>query len=140
MAASELLQSDLTARAEFVGTDDGLSTDERAQIDAGEVLSASCAQGRVRDVTRRSSTIRMGFSRVKSPNVGRAERRTRRGLARVSLSQETTIRVPVERRRASERLPAQLGTLIPQSDAQGGASPPVERNLTVVHCQPLHGW
>ena len=58
MYPGELLETDLTDRAEFVGTDDGLSTDERAEINAREVLSASRTQTRVREVARRGSTVR----------------------------------------------------------------------------------
>jgi hypothetical protein len=58
MDPGELLEPDLTGRAEFVGTDDGLSTDERAEIHAREVLSASRTQTRVREVARRVSTVR----------------------------------------------------------------------------------
>ena len=58
MNPGELLETDLTDRAEFVGTDDGLSTDERAEIHAREVLSASRTQTRVREVACRVSTVR----------------------------------------------------------------------------------
>ena len=58
MNPSELLEPDLTGRAKFVGTDDSLSTDERAEIHACEVLSASRTQTRVREVARRVSTVR----------------------------------------------------------------------------------
>jgi hypothetical protein len=58
MYPGELLETDLTGRAEFVGTDDRLSTDERAEIHAREMLSASRTQTRVREVARRVSTVR----------------------------------------------------------------------------------
>ena len=53
MYPRELLEPDLTGRAEFVGTDDRLSTDERAEIHAREMLSASRTQTRVREVACR---------------------------------------------------------------------------------------
>jgi hypothetical protein len=50
MAPGELLEPDPTVQAKLVGTDARLPTDERAEIDTREVLSASWAQRRVRDV------------------------------------------------------------------------------------------
>lgn len=76
MATGELLQSDLTGRAKFVGANDRLPTDERAEIDTREVLSASWTQRRVRDV---ASRIHDGTEPVvgrQSPNLGTAERWT----------------------------------------------------------------
>jgi hypothetical protein len=81
MATGELLQSDLTVRAKFVGANDRLPTDERAEIDTREVLSASWTQRRVRDV---ASRMRDGTEPVvarQSPNLGTAERWTHSGLA-----------------------------------------------------------
>lgn len=54
MAPGELLEADLTRRAKFVGTNDRLPTDERAEIDARELLGASRAKRRVRYVARRT--------------------------------------------------------------------------------------
>jgi hypothetical protein len=48
MTTGELLQSDLTGRAKFVGANDRLPTDERADIDTRELLSASWTHRRVR--------------------------------------------------------------------------------------------
>ena len=53
MAPGELLESDLAAETEFIGTNGRLPPDERAQIDPREMLSASWAQGRMRDVAHR---------------------------------------------------------------------------------------
>jgi hypothetical protein len=44
MAPGELLEPDLTDPAEFVGTYDRLSADERAEIQTREVLCASWAE------------------------------------------------------------------------------------------------
>ena len=54
MAPGELLEADLTRWANFVGTNDRLPTDERAEIDARELLGASWAKRRVRYVARRT--------------------------------------------------------------------------------------
>jgi hypothetical protein len=54
MALSELLEADLARWAECVGTNDRLPTDERAEIDARELLGASRAERRVKDVARRT--------------------------------------------------------------------------------------
>lgn len=54
MAPGELLESDLAAETEFIGTNGRLPADERAQIDPREVLSASWTQGRMRDVAHRT--------------------------------------------------------------------------------------
>src|SRR4029453_6477430 len=54
MALGELLKADLTRWAECVGTNDRLPTDKRAEIDARELLGASRAERRVRDVARRT--------------------------------------------------------------------------------------
>lgn len=54
MALGELLEADLARRAECVGTNDRLPTDERAEIQTRELLGASCAKRRVRDVARRT--------------------------------------------------------------------------------------
>lgn len=67
MATGELLQSDLTGRAEFVGANDRLPTDERAEIDTREVLSTSWTHRRVRDVASRRTTVRSRLSRVNRP-------------------------------------------------------------------------
>lgn len=54
MALGELLKADLACRAERVGTNDRLPTDERAEIQTRELLGASWAQRRVSDVARRT--------------------------------------------------------------------------------------
>ena len=76
MATGELLQSDLTGRAEFVGANDRLPTDERAEIDTREVLSASWTHRRVRDVARRMHDGTEPLVARQSPNLGTAERWT----------------------------------------------------------------
>jgi hypothetical protein len=76
VAMGELLQSDLTVRAEFVGANDRLPTDERAEIDTGEVLSASWTQRRVRDVASRMHDGTEPVVARQSPNLGTAERWT----------------------------------------------------------------
>jgi hypothetical protein len=50
MALGELLEADLARWAKCVGTNDRLPTDERAEIDARELLGASWAKRRVKDV------------------------------------------------------------------------------------------
>src|SRR4030095_4271463 len=54
MALGELLEADLARGAECVGTNDRLPTDERAEIDARELLGASRAKRRVQDEARRT--------------------------------------------------------------------------------------
>src|SRR6266540_7423722 len=54
MDLGELLEADLTRWAKCVGTNDRLPTDERAEIDARELLGASWAKRRVKDVARRT--------------------------------------------------------------------------------------
>src|SRR5215216_5169741 len=54
MALGELLEADLARWAKRVGTNDRLPTDERAEIDARELLGASWAKRRVRDVAGRT--------------------------------------------------------------------------------------
>jgi hypothetical protein len=76
MATGELLQSDLTGRAKFVGANDRLPTDERAEIDTREVLSASWTQRRVRDVASRIHDATEPVVARQSPNLGTAERWT----------------------------------------------------------------
>jgi hypothetical protein len=91
MSPRELLQSDLTGRAEFVGTDDPLSTDERAEIHAREVLSASRTQTRVGDVARRMRDGTKPIVASQSPDLATAERSTRahRGQVRDASGRET---------------------------------------------------
>jgi hypothetical protein len=76
MATGELLQSDLTVRAKFVGANDRLPTDERAEIDTREMLSASWTQRRVRDVASRMHDGTEPVVSRQSPNLGTAERWT----------------------------------------------------------------
>ena len=76
MATGELLQSDLTGRAKFVGANDRLPTDERAEIDTREVLSASWTHRRVRDVASRMHDGTEPVLARQSPNLGTAERWT----------------------------------------------------------------
>jgi hypothetical protein len=73
MATGELLQSHLTGRAKFVGANDGLPTDERSEIDAREMLSASWTHRRVRDVARRRHDSTEALIARQSPNLGTAE-------------------------------------------------------------------
>jgi hypothetical protein len=54
MAPGERLEADLTRGAKLVGTNDRVPTDERAEIDARELLGASLAKRRVKDVARRT--------------------------------------------------------------------------------------
>ena len=54
MALGELLEADLARWAECVGTNDRLPADERAEIDTRELLGASWAKRRVKDVARRT--------------------------------------------------------------------------------------
>jgi hypothetical protein len=76
MTTGELLQSDLTGRAKFVGANDRLPTDERAEIDTREVLSASWTHRRVRDVGSRMHDGTEPLIARQSPNLGTAERWT----------------------------------------------------------------
>ena len=76
MNPGELLEPDLTGRAKFVGADDRLSTDERAEIDTREVLRASRTQTRVRDVARRRLDGTKAPVASQSPNLATAERST----------------------------------------------------------------
>jgi hypothetical protein len=64
-ATGELLQSDLTVQAELVGANDRLPTDERAEIDTREVLSASWTQrreGRVESCTKVGAGFRASIA------------------------------------------------------------------------------
>ena len=54
MALGELLEADLACCAKCVRTNDRLPTNERAEIDARELLGASWAKRRVKDVARRT--------------------------------------------------------------------------------------
>jgi hypothetical protein len=76
MATGELLQSDLTGRAKFVGANDRVPADEGAEIDTREVLSASWTHRRVRDVARRMHDGTEPLIARQSPNLGTAERWT----------------------------------------------------------------
>jgi hypothetical protein len=76
MNPGELLEPDLTGRAQFVGTDDRVSTDERAEIHAREVLSASRTQTRVGEVARRVLDGTKQIVASQSPNRATAERST----------------------------------------------------------------
>jgi len=76
MATGELLQSVLTVRAKFVGANDRLPTDERAEIDTREVLSPPWIQRRVRDVANRMPDGTEQVIARQSPYLARAERWT----------------------------------------------------------------
>jgi hypothetical protein len=76
MNPGELLEPDLTRRTKFVGTDECLSTDERAEIDTREVLRASRTETRVRDVARRRLDGTKATVAGQSPNLATAERST----------------------------------------------------------------
>jgi hypothetical protein len=78
MALGELLEADLTRRAQCVGTNDRLTTDERAEIHAGELLGASRAQRRVEDVARRTLDGTEPGGPGQSPDLGTTERWTAR--------------------------------------------------------------
>src|SRR6266496_5659579 len=91
MATGELLQSDLTVRAKFVGANDRLPTDERAEIDTREVLSASWTQRRVRDVASRMHDGTEPVVARQSPNLGTAERWTSRSSALEAASCRPTV-------------------------------------------------
>jgi hypothetical protein len=73
MAMGELLQSDLAVRAKFVGANDRLPTDERAEIDTREVLGALWTQRRVRDLASRTHDGTEPVVARQSPNLGTAE-------------------------------------------------------------------
>jgi hypothetical protein len=76
MALGELLEADLTRCAKCVGTNDRLPTDERAEIDARELLSASWAKRRVKDVARRTLDGKEPAGPRQSPDLGTSERWT----------------------------------------------------------------
>jgi hypothetical protein len=76
MALGELLEADLTRWAECVGTNDRLPTDERAEIDARELLGASWAKRRVKDVARRTLDGTEAAGSGQSPDLGTSERWT----------------------------------------------------------------
>ena len=76
MALGELLEADLARRAERVGTNDRLPTDERAEIQTRELLGASWAQRRVSDVARRTLDGTEPAGRAQSPDLGTTERWT----------------------------------------------------------------
>ena len=76
MALGELLEADLTRWAKCVGTNDRLPTDERAQIDARELLGASWAKRRVKDVARRRLEGTEPAVPGQSPDLGTSERWT----------------------------------------------------------------
>ena len=76
MALGELLETDLARWAECVGTNDRLPTDERADIETRELLGASWAKRRVRDVARRTFDGTEPAGRAQSPDLGTTERWT----------------------------------------------------------------
>jgi hypothetical protein len=76
MALGELLEADLARRAERVGTNDRLPTDERAEIQTRELLGASWAQRRVSDVAERTLDGTESAGRAQSPDLGTTERWT----------------------------------------------------------------
>jgi hypothetical protein len=76
MALGELLEADLACWAKRVGTNDRLPTDERAQIDARELLGASCAKRRVRDVASRTFDGTEPAGPGQSADLGTTERWT----------------------------------------------------------------
>jgi hypothetical protein len=78
MAPGELLESDLTDHAEFVGTYDRLSADECAEIQTREALCASWAERRVGDVAGRILDATKPVAGGQSPNLGTVERWTQR--------------------------------------------------------------
>jgi hypothetical protein len=83
MALGKLLEADLTRWAKCVGTNDRLPTDERAEIDARELLGASWAQRRVEDVAGRTLDGKDSAGPGQSPDLGTSERWTA-SLAKVS--------------------------------------------------------
>ena len=76
MALGELLEADLARWAKCVGTNDRLPTDERAEIDARELLGASGAKRRVKDVARRTLDGKEPPVPRQSPDLGTSERWT----------------------------------------------------------------
>jgi hypothetical protein len=76
MALGELLEADLTRWAKCIGTNDRLPTDERAEIDARELLGASWAKRRVKDVARRTLDGTEPPVPRQSPDLGTSERWT----------------------------------------------------------------
>ena len=76
MALGELLEADLARWAKRVGTNDRLPTDERAEIDARELLGASWAKRRVKDVTGRGLDGKEPAADGQSPDLGTSERWT----------------------------------------------------------------
>jgi len=76
MALGELLEADLARRAKRVGTNDRLPTDERAEIDARELLGASWAKRRVRDVASRTLDGTEPAGPGQSADLGTTERWT----------------------------------------------------------------
>ena len=76
MALGELLEADLARWAKCVGTNDRLPTDERAEIDARELLGASGAKRRVKDVARRTIDGKEPAGPRQSPDLGTSERWT----------------------------------------------------------------
>ena len=76
MALGELLEADLARRAECVGTNDRLPTDERAEIQTRELLGASWAQRRVSDVPSRTLDGTEPAGPAQSPELGTTERWT----------------------------------------------------------------
>jgi hypothetical protein len=76
MALGELLEADLARGAERVGTNDRLPTDERAEIDARELLGASWAKRRVRDVAGRTLDGTEPAGPGQSADLGTTERWT----------------------------------------------------------------
>jgi hypothetical protein len=91
MATGELLKSDLTVRAKFVGANDRLPTDERAEIHTREVLSASWTQRRVRDVANRMHDGKVPVFARQSPNLGTAKRWTWLGGRREDTKHHATL-------------------------------------------------
>jgi hypothetical protein len=76
MALGELLEADLTRWAKCIGTNDRLPTDERAEIDARELLGASRAKRRVKDIARRTLDGKEPAGPGQSPDLGTSERWT----------------------------------------------------------------
>jgi hypothetical protein len=74
MALGELLEADLARRAECVGTNDRLATDERAEIQTRELLGASWAQRRVSDVASRTRDGTEPAGLAQSPELATTER------------------------------------------------------------------
>lgn len=76
MALGELLEADLARWAKRVGTNDRLPPDERAEIDARELLGASWAKRRVRDVASRTLDGTEPAGPGQSADLGTTERWT----------------------------------------------------------------